>query len=229
MGEYIKYKNQEIKLGTCESLYYATLPKYLAAYNAGHLRSVVHNLSPSGYLNVEQGFLFRFPFPDEDHLPLGEFLHGFNRSLPIEVSPSVFSAIMGSEHQGSGYSLAIEFQKPVYRIADKQLCNALVFRDSVGMQLYRLEDDYEVKLLIGELVKNHISKEVDVEKRKFFRQIGARILKGYRLQTPALNLSSKVEVKVPGVDTQSSESSRTADLTMPNVDKKRKQRTRKRW
>lgn len=62
MGEYAMYEGSEIKIGTCESLY------YLRADQA-HLIS--------GYdLGSEQArkyFRYRFPFPDEDQIEPGAF------------------------------------------------------------------------------------------------------------------------------------------------------------
>lgn len=40
MGEYIKYKGNEIKIGTCESLYYTSYQKYERALQEGQLSAV---------------------------------------------------------------------------------------------------------------------------------------------------------------------------------------------
>ena len=62
MGEYIKYKRQEIKLGTCESLYYTTY---------ADLEKALENAWPeerkeiAPYMDEKEGYLFRFPFADE--------------------------------------------------------------------------------------------------------------------------------------------------------------------
>ena len=62
MGEYIKYKGQEIKLGTCESLYYTTY---------ADLEKALENAWPeerkeiAPYMDEKEGYLFRFPFADE--------------------------------------------------------------------------------------------------------------------------------------------------------------------
>lgn len=57
MGEYAKYRGQDIKIGTCESMYY--------------LRADQRHLI-AGY-RFDGSERFRFPFPDEDNLEPGNF------------------------------------------------------------------------------------------------------------------------------------------------------------
>ncbi len=79
MGEYLKFRGQDIKLGTCESLYYISLPQ------VDKYKSEIHGISQ--YLKPGI-FRFRFPFPDEKHLMPGEdgpdhnFDRGFLMSIP---------------------------------------------------------------------------------------------------------------------------------------------------
>lgn len=82
--------NIGVKLGTCESLYYVTYPKFLGALLAGLLSRCENNLAPDCYVKPDSGFLFRFPFPDEDHLPFGDIgAFGFRRTLPFTLDKSV--------------------------------------------------------------------------------------------------------------------------------------------
>lgn len=72
MGEYIDYKGQNTKLGTCEDLYYARLDQLKAA-------------GVDQYINPDYGFRYRFPFPEEDNLDIGEF-DKFNKSHVIKLA-----------------------------------------------------------------------------------------------------------------------------------------------
>jgi hypothetical protein len=75
MGEYAKVKGTgvEVKIGTCESMY------YLRADQADEVRAIGGNVDP-----VKDRFeiRFRFPFPDEDTIAPGGFEH-YNRGFRI--------------------------------------------------------------------------------------------------------------------------------------------------
>lgn len=80
MGEYVKTRSGDhIKAGTCEDLYYlrADQMKQLAEMDLSR-----HDIP----LSVEEcgnlGYRFRFPFPDEDLVRIGEH-DPFNRGLPV--------------------------------------------------------------------------------------------------------------------------------------------------
>lgn len=176
MGEYVKYKGSEIKIGTCEDLYYVSYPKYQQAFKSGLLRKSQGSINPSEYMLPDSGFRFRFPFPDEDNLPLGEILEqeGFRRGLPVTIEPD--------------YQVEITQQKLVHRESDGKLCLALICKDASDGNSYRVEDDADVKKVLTGIVRNHIVNESDPERRNFYRQIGARIMKGYRMKPPAQRL-----------------------------------------
>lgn len=99
MGEYAKYNGQDVKIGTCENMYYL---------RAGQR----HEIDGYGFDAETLGVIrFRFPFPDEDALEPGHF-DDYSRgvrvpgySLPAELS--------GDEHHSvqftssTGYVLSI--------------------------------------------------------------------------------------------------------------------------
>lgn len=75
MGEYAKFAGREIKIGTCEDMYYLR-------YDQAHLvRPLPGNADP---VREHADLRFRFPFPDEDSVPPGEFRDPF-RSIRVSV------------------------------------------------------------------------------------------------------------------------------------------------
>jgi len=189
MGEYIKYKNRVIKLGTCESLYYATYPKYILALESGQLKQDPGSLSPERYAQADSGFLFRFPFPDEDHLNLGE-VEDYRRGVPVTITE--FSSFDNTSFGNRGsYPRQIEItqQKLIHRISDGQLCLALVYRDPYLGSSFRVEDNINVKQILQQLIRNNIVLEKDPQKKAFYRQIARRIIDGYQLKNQPLMIS----------------------------------------
>jgi hypothetical protein len=64
MGEYIRYRGEDVKLGTCEDLYYVTYEQ--ARQLLTNAAPVPGNLPPAEYVNPRHGWRYRFPFPEED-------------------------------------------------------------------------------------------------------------------------------------------------------------------
>ena len=89
MGEYLKYKGEPVKLGTCESLYYTTYEQYKKAFESGDLEKMEGNDEPENYLNGS--YMFRFPFPDETKVKIGDH-EPFNRGYKLQVpkGPEIF-------------------------------------------------------------------------------------------------------------------------------------------
>ena len=78
MGEYAKYKGEEIKIGTCESMY------YLRYEDRGKVTAIPHSINPA----LEKDLFWRLPFPDEDNINPGEYDHynrGYRLYKPIET------------------------------------------------------------------------------------------------------------------------------------------------
>jgi len=185
MGEYIKHRGTEVKIGTCESLYYVTYPKYIRALKDGLLSALDSN-SPEIYAKPNSGFRFRFPFPDEDKLPFGDISGSFNRAIPVTIDRTVIPKDQPSEGpQGRYYSIEIEQQKLVNRQSDGKLCLALVYRDPETKESFRIEDDADIKAVTRQIIKHHVVDEKNQEQKSFYREIASRILQGYRLENPA--------------------------------------------
>jgi len=181
MGEFIRYRGTEIKLGTCEDLYYATYPKYIAALEAQVLFRSEWNGSPEEYAKPDAGFRFRFPFPDEDHLSLGSIEYDFSRGVRIELDISVCEPPENCDIKEGCFEMEITQQKLVFRESDKKLCLALVWRDPKTRHSFRVEEDTDIKNILQQIIKHHIQNENDLNQKIFYRKIAARILKGYRL------------------------------------------------
>lgn len=77
MGEYATRRSdgERIKIGTCESMY------YLRADQVDDIVPERGNVDPAG--EHREALLYRFPFPDEDHLQPGEF-ESHDRGMRID-------------------------------------------------------------------------------------------------------------------------------------------------
>lgn len=63
MGEYARYKGDEIEIGTCSDMY------YLRWEDRNRVQALPGNVDPAR----DDGLRFRLPFPDEDHLEPGDY------------------------------------------------------------------------------------------------------------------------------------------------------------
>lgn len=118
MGEYVKYKNDCVKIGTCTSLYYTAYQQFKNAVEKSEVRFASGNENPRYYLNGE--YRFRFPFPDE-HFDIGDypnhdrgFLIKVPRSLKVELTHGTmfFRTDMSSGMYKSPSSIAQGFNLP---------------------------------------------------------------------------------------------------------------------
>lgn len=193
MGEYVKFKGEDIKIGTCENLYYVTYGKYLDALKQGQLSYVRGNDVPGAYAVPDSGYRFRFPFPDEDKLPFGEI--GNNNDFCRGVSVTIDQNIVKDESFAqSTYQMQITQQKLLYRQDDHKLCLAMVWRDPNGNSS-QVEDEATMKGILKCIIKNHITDNADPVSKLFYRKMAHRILKGYRMGSPELNTSQQTKMQ----------------------------------
>lgn len=192
MGEYIKYKGEEIKIGTMENLYYTTYQKYIEALKSGRLAGL-YGSSPGEYAQPDSGFRFRFPFPDEDKLSLGDIGdQHYYRGLPVKINQADIAGDGPDTKLGSAqHEIEITQQKLVHRQSDGMLCLALVCRNTASGQSFRIEDDADMKALLKQIISNHVLGEPNTEKRYFYRNVAFRILKGYRMEQPEMKIRQK--------------------------------------
>jgi hypothetical protein len=74
MGEHALYRGEQIKIGTCEDLY------YLRAEQAAAVSALPNSLDPVANRDLVR---FRFPFPDEDGIEPGGF-DDYDRGLALD-------------------------------------------------------------------------------------------------------------------------------------------------
>lgn len=98
MGEYANYKGEQIKIGTCESMYYLRADQR-------HLVSG-GDVTDSDYWNEVR---FRFPFPDEDHIEPGRFEdHDRGVKIPGWTLPADFKGHYSVQFvSNKGYNLCV--------------------------------------------------------------------------------------------------------------------------
>ncbi len=185
MGEHIRYKGKAIQIGTLGNLYYATYQKYSDALKAGQLTRS-YDGPPESYMEPNSGFRFRFPFPDEDKLPLGDVgSQDYNRGLPVYINqgdiPHYNTHI---PFQGTLYKMEITQQALVHRASDGKLCLAIICRDAVDGTSFRIESEDAMRSILKQITRNHILDEPDTTKKNYYRSVALRILKGYRLEQP---------------------------------------------
>lgn len=97
MGEYAKYRGEEIKIGTCEDMY------YLRAADR-------HKVTPLP--GSALGVRYRFPWPTEDKLHPGQYTdHAYSVAIPGADSSSMFDH--GTVQFSNGRGLIVSFPCPI--------------------------------------------------------------------------------------------------------------------
>lgn len=197
MGECIKYKGQMVTIGTLEHLYYVSYERYAKAFGNGELEAANGSLDPRVYLKPEYGFLFRFPFPDEDHLKFGEIIEPHDRGIPVTVSGKVFPL---EGNNDKTYQLELVRQKPVIREPDGTFCLAPVFRLAGTQDYLNIEGSEDISKLTAQIIINNIFPENDPLQKSFYRQIASRIIKGFGLETLSFKqpTGKKADPSAPG-------------------------------
>ena len=89
MGEYLKINGEEVKIGTCESMYYARYSQLKKLADAGHKEAAT-------YVDPSIRILYRFPFPDEDGTNIGTYDNfAYDRGVSLYL-PSSLKAFEGA-------------------------------------------------------------------------------------------------------------------------------------
>lgn len=101
MGEYARYLGQEVKIGTCESMY------YLRADQAWKVTALPGNVDPTSSRD-RASLRFRFPFPSEDgtapgafDYPLPDVVVSYPADLPAEHGDVMIETPKGASRRMS--------------------------------------------------------------------------------------------------------------------------------
>ena len=192
MGEYVHHKklNEDVKLGTCENLYYVRFDQLKDAVNRSLLEFVLGNLEPEKYLDVDKCFRYRFPFPDEDGREFGDYHNDYNRGVLIYLNDES-KEILNFEHKESCkyfdltkknfsvfpedfYSVEIVQQKQIEENSTIELWT--VVRCPVCREMARL--DSESGLLLAENVLQNADRYTRFN-QEFCDELAKRIEAGY--------------------------------------------------
>ena len=95
MGEYIRYKGEEVKIGTCEQMYYTSFDNFIK--HLPDMKQQSGNLSPEAYL--QESNFWRLPFPDEKNLPFGNINGDFDRCLSLYIARDNYEALKMTGHK----------------------------------------------------------------------------------------------------------------------------------
>jgi hypothetical protein len=202
MGEYIKHAQLgEIKLGTCENLYYISHRKYAESYNLGLFSELQGNGSPDDYLNPKHGFRFRFPFPDEDDTTLGDY-DDFDRgelfTIDRDKLPEDFQtdwqkvtgrmkATFGSldvyaeaeNPNNTAKQIKFEVVQQRFGVSDPSvLC--VVFRCPYTGAKFRVEDATDIIKVCSAISQTYLINP-EGHKFSFYDELLRRIYEGYKL------------------------------------------------
>lgn len=207
MGEYVN----NIKLGTCEDLYYARLSQVQALQGAEEYRNPVN------------GFRYRFPFPEEDDVAVGEY-EDYDKGLLIFLdlvnAPKLWNLLLDEDwnHQRLSHSANyrgvcnvnislpcplshdLPLDTKVIELSLNGASKAIVLQQQkqVDGQVWivvacpycgakvRLEPEYaeEVAACLEETAKHHDKNRIDNNGGAYWREVARRILEGYRQGEP---------------------------------------------
>lgn len=180
MAEHVKYRGRAVNIGTRDNLYYTTYQQFTSAFSAGYLSPAEYSLTPSAYLQPDSGFRFRFPFPDEDHLSIGQHTD-HDRGVSIAAPASLFD---NEKVSTPNHATVVELiqQKLIHRQSDGTLCLAIVCRLPGSWKSFRVQDDQDLQRILHATARQYILNAPTPAARAFYRSLCVRILKGYRLE-----------------------------------------------
>ena len=189
MDAYVQYDGEKVKIGTKERLYYVSYNKFVTAVWFGKLSAAENSLPPFQYRAADSGFIFRFPFPDEDHLEFGKIgRNSFDRTLPLYLEgASLPTGLLQrlqhkSWHHPEGrIRLDVIGQTRIY-LPGRQTCLALVLSDPEDGETWVEDKSSHVRFLLQLIEQNHYWEEGTMNGAWFWQTVSDRIRIGYGLQ-----------------------------------------------
>lgn len=196
MAENVIYKREEVKIGTAESLNYTSYQKYVTALRTCQLSRAENCLDPRAYAKPDSGFLFRFPFPDEDHLPFGQLGdQEYFRSLPINISSELMTKLMDDNQPHQAGTIKLSHQKFVHALDDGKEMLAIVVRVPELSQPIRIEDKESIRLLGDEIIMLNARAGKTMQEHNDLVTVAERVLAGYGLRLPNRKLEKEQAIK----------------------------------
>ena len=148
MGEYIKHiLKGELKLGTCEDLYYTTIQQF--KNELPFFKKMNGNDDPENYLQPNT-YRFRFPFPDEDKIEIGGF-QDYQRGILFQVPVSDQIAIA---HSNMFIEINSRTAKPTNEM--RKAFNAICPQDPEKEQINKYFAWSNLNILFFEIVQQKI-------------------------------------------------------------------------
>ncbi|MBZ4188892.1 hypothetical protein [Niabella beijingensis] len=182
MGEYVKYKGNDIKIGTMYNLYYVTYEKYSKAFDAGLLSRSDYSSDPALYLKPEHEFGYRFPFPDEKKLPFGEIgRNDFNRGIPVKLDVGLIPLPESWKTEDGVCNLELCQQYLIHREPDGQLCLAPALRGPELGNAIILNTESEIQTLVSQIETHHILENADQESKSFYQEISVQLSHDFKI------------------------------------------------
>src|SRR5699024_3839608 len=106
----------------------------------------------------------------------------FDRGVQIKVNPRGDSRWIEQAKLLAGKDgiLEITQQKLYFQSDTDRHILALIIRNPESKIYFRVADEYLIDRLNEDIIRNHIITETDPKQKKFYRQLSARILNGYK-------------------------------------------------
>lgn len=196
MGEYVKYQEEDVSIGTMYNLYYVSYEKFSKAYEAGLLSQAKYNSNPKVYLKPDSGFGFRFPFPDEKELPFGEINGEYKRGVPIKLDPIIFKMPKDWKIKEGFYQPELYQQELVRREPDHKVCLASVLKNPDTGETFLVQREDDVHTLLSQIVVNNIFQNPNKEDAQVYQAIVLQISKDYKMHSIQKDKERK-ELKQP--------------------------------
>lgn len=185
MAEIINYKNTTLGLGTEFNLWHVSYPKLKLAFDTGLLKESSHaNLPPHKYLEPNSVFRFRFDFHDEAGRPLESPSDDCFRSIVVLMDNGV----------GTKDKIFISQQKCILPEGEDLAYLAILYTKQDDTTYVATEVE-EARTIVRQIIRNHVIKETDSNKKQFYRNFVVDILKGYR-KNIRVELARKVHVEI---------------------------------
>lgn len=211
MEEYVSYLSVPTRIGTADILDRVSYGTFREQLTAGSLVRAPECLPPVSYTDPDYGFLFRFPFPDEDILEFGDLKdRELHRGLLVKIERDgyfprgFFPELDGMPMTTVGtlqYTSTFPMENPnnaddhIYieltyqtamQVEGKRML-ALVFRCPFSGKLFKVKDWLKANYLVMQIRKRYLDRCRDATHLLFWTEVITRIRNGYFQPDQPLN------------------------------------------